>query len=524
MPRLSSRFPWLLILAWLVLYLPRPFRLGLYLDDWWSLIEPLHATAPFSLDRLHYFVGFETNYGPRPLMGLTAFLVTSIAGPSPKAIQFISILLVLAAALSLRAWLNRLMSVFPQYRSIAADFVVVFWMAMPWMMGETAWPDVAHNLGAQILFTEIARLLLARERMTAGLAALVIGGITASGLIYEAFYFAIFPVVLLYALCGRGPAKNPRGLAALLGVCGLGQAIPIAFNRYAANIHAAVTKTFDPGWPKLVVGNILAMPNTLLNGFHEYRLLGLLLLITVVVCAVLLWNRARQSESQRLFCTYLLGLAGVAIAATLIVIVVYSAAGYGFESLGVGSRSLFAPSFWISIAVFALVCCVFLPGARSMKAALLAGSAGLVLVLALAQFHRVAEWAYVWREELRILDGAPIQEFSRLPSDAVVFYVGPSEHERIAIFSTRFDLTAAVSSRRPPSERKRPYQDLIWIYPAYRSRWAWDGTSLVEASRRGVSRFAVKTLYLWREGVPRFEPVQPGFRWPPSTAISQSPP
>src|SRR5580700_5319955 len=106
--RFSERFPILLLAGWAILYLPRPFVLGLYMDDWWYLLEPLHASAPFSLDRLHYFVGFATGYGPRPVMGFIAFLVTSIAGPSPVATQFISTLLVLGAALSLRAWLNRI--------------------------------------------------------------------------------------------------------------------------------------------------------------------------------------------------------------------------------------------------------------------------------------------------------------------------------------------------------------------------------------------------------------------------------
>src|SRR5580704_5522103 len=198
--RLSERFPILLLAGWAILYLPRPFVLGLYMDDWWYLLEPLHASAPFSLDRLHYFVGFGTGYGPRPLHGLTAFLITSIAGASPQAIQFMSTLLVLAAALSLRSWLNRTMSIFPRYRNLAGDFAVLFWLAMPWMLGETAWPGQVHNLGAQILFTELARLLLVRERLTAGLAALVTLGIVGSSLFYEAFYFAIVPVAVFYSI------------------------------------------------------------------------------------------------------------------------------------------------------------------------------------------------------------------------------------------------------------------------------------------------------------------------------------
>src|SRR5271157_2766797 len=90
--RLSERFPLLLLAIWAILYLPRPFVLGFYVDDWWQLLEPLHATAPLSLDRLHYYIGFNTSYSSRPLMGLTAFLVTSIAGASPVAMQFISTL------------------------------------------------------------------------------------------------------------------------------------------------------------------------------------------------------------------------------------------------------------------------------------------------------------------------------------------------------------------------------------------------------------------------------------------------
>jgi hypothetical protein len=97
---LNARFPLLVLSAWLVLYAARPFYLGIYQDDWWALIEPVHATAPFSLDRLSYFVGLTTNYGPRPVLGFTAFIVTSLMGKSVFGLQCASIFLVLAAALS----------------------------------------------------------------------------------------------------------------------------------------------------------------------------------------------------------------------------------------------------------------------------------------------------------------------------------------------------------------------------------------------------------------------------------------
>jgi hypothetical protein len=510
---ISERFPILLLAGWAILYLPRPFKLGFYVDDWWYLLEPLHATAPFSLDRLHYFVGFGTSYASRPLQGLTAYLVTSIAGASPVMTQFISTLLVLAAALSLRSWLNRLLGIFPSYRKVAGDLAVIFWLAMPWMLGETAWPTVIHNFGAQILFTELARLLLVRERLSLRLAALVTAGIVGSSLFYEAFYFAILPVVVFYWIVGRGPAKSRRDLALLLGICCLAQAIPIAFNRYCAYVGGPVTKSFNHDWLRWTAGNLLAFPNALLNSFPEYRLFGLLLVIVVIGCALSLWVAGKHLESERLFRRYLIGLMSVAVAIVLISDTIYSAAGYGLASLGVGSRTFYTASLAFTIAFFALICPVFLQGARIAKLSLLSAAGVLVLVLGLAQHNRVAEWAYAWREELRILQGAPLDEIKSLPAQAAILYAGPSEYHGMVIFGTEWDLTAAVASRSPLNEKRRPFQGLHAIYPAGdRFTWSWDGATLSKVrSGRLVQTFPVQQLYLWRDGAAHLQPVVRGF-------------
>jgi len=229
----NAKVPLLVISAWAALYARRPFHLGLYSDDWSTLVEPVHSTTPFSLDRLHYFVGYNTSYGPRPLLGFTAFLGSSLFGSSAFGLQLLSALLVLTAALSLRSWLTRLMPSSPMYRNLVADLAVISWMAMPWMLGVTAWPTMAQTLMAQILFTEAARLLLAHEQCSSSLmirfAALLVG----SYLTYEAFYFEVFPLILFYAMCQLGPTKNRRDTAALLAIASCAQAIPIAFNRYA---------------------------------------------------------------------------------------------------------------------------------------------------------------------------------------------------------------------------------------------------------------------------------------------------
>jgi hypothetical protein len=445
--------------------------------------------------------------------------VTSIAGASPVATQFISTLLVLAAVLSLRAWLNRIMSIFPGYRKVAGDCAVIFWLAMPWMLGETAWPTVAHNLGAQILFTELSRLLLGRARMSIGVAALVTLGIVGGGLFYEAFYFAILPVVVFYWLVGRGPAKTRRDLAMLIGICLLAQALLIGFNRYCAYFGAPVTKSFNPHWLRWAAGNLLALPNAVLNSFPEYRVLGLALAILTALCALALWVGGKHPGSERSLRGYLIGLMAVAVAILLISNTIYSAAGYGLASLGVGSRTFYAASVSFTITFFALLCSVFLAGARAAKLSLAFSAGALVVVLALAQHNRVNEWAYAWREELHILEHAPLDQIASLPAQADILYAGPSEYRGMLIFDTKWDLTAAVDSRIPRKENRRPFEGLHTIYCAgNHSRWAWDGATLSETrSGQLVQTSRAPQLYLWRDGAAGLEPVAKGFEWPTLT-------
>ena len=119
------------------------------------------------------------------------------------------------------------------------------------------------------------------------------------------------------------------------------------------------------------------MPNALLNSFPEYRLLGLLLAVLVIICAAVLWTSGRRHESDPRFRSYLIGLLAIALATLVISDAIYSVAGYGLASADPGRSSLVQLSF--AIAFFAVICTAFIPGARIAKAALLAASAAMVL-------------------------------------------------------------------------------------------------------------------------------------------------
>ena len=508
--------PLLLISAWAALYARRPFRLGLYSDDWWTLLEPVHSTTPFSLDRLRYFVGYTTNYGPRPLLGFTAFLASSLFGSSAFGLQLLSALLVLTAALSLRSWLTRLMPSSPMYQNLLADLAVISWMAMPWMLGVTAWPTLAQTLVAQILFTEASRLLLVHEQCTSSLmirfAALLVG----SYLTYEAFYFQAFPLILFYALSQLGPTKTRRDTAALLAIASCAQAIPIAFNRYAARLGGAPTKAFSSQWTIVFVSNLRHLPETLETSVgHQALWPGLL--IGLASSGVILLLHGLGKVTHRPLCSRILALLGLSFATLLISTFTYSIAGYGFAPFGIDSRTLFSASWSFTIGIFALLFCIIVPGFWMLRAGLLFSVVCLITLLTFAQHLQVDDWATVWKQERAIIAAAPVEDIRRCPPDSAILYVGPFQYKHIVVFGGSWEITPAVFSRKPLSENRRPYQGLTSIYPVGDSyTWAWDGTTLsMQLPGYWVQKFPAKHLYVWKLGTKTLETAQPGYRWPP---------
>jgi hypothetical protein len=504
----------------MVLYLPRPFQLGFYHDDWEAFAAPAHATAAFSAARLHWFLGPDTTYSSRPLGGVVAFLVSSVFGTSAWGFQSFSILLVLLCALSLRSWLNLILAVFPFYRSLAADLATVFWMSIPWMLGVTAWPIVAQSLAAQIFFTEAARLLLRHRELTPKLAAQFTITLLASGLVYEAFYFAVFLVIVFYAIYRRGLVRNARQLVWLLSLSSLAQAILIAFNRYSASIGSGTKKQFMPGWVGLFWNNLRGLPNTLAISLGEYSHVWAILLAVFAIGSLLaLLGAALLRRAMGRYLGHLLGIVTVAGVMLLASDVTYSVAGYGFTSVGVPSRALFSASLSVAVGFFALCSCWMGDSARYWKAVGGLAASAVIVVTALGQRERIAEWAHVWQQEREILSVAPVEQIGGLPQGSAVWYIGPTYYKGIVIFGAVWDLTGAVFSENP-LKKGHPYDGTPAIFPSLRrSKAAWDGATLLwELPGHWRVEVPVKHLYVWKLGKPILEEASAGFSWPPKAA------
>ncbi len=504
----------------MVLYLPRPFQLGFYHDDWAAFAAPAHATAAFSAARLHWFLGPDTTYSSRPLGGVIAFLVSSVCGTSAWGFQAFSILLVLLCALSLRSWLNLILGVSPFYRTLAADLAAIFWMSIPWMLGVTAWPIVAQALVAQILFTEAARLLLKHQQLTPKLAAQFTITLLASGLVYEAFYFAIFPVIVFYAIYRRGLARNARQVVWLLSLSSLAQAMLIACNRYSASIGSGTKKQFNPGWESLFLTNLRGLPDTLASSLGEYRhVWGILVAVFAIVSLLALLGAALLRKAPGRYLGHLLGIVTAAGVMLLASDVTYSVAGYAFTSLGIGSRALFSASLSVAVVFFALCSCWMVGSARYWGAVGVLAASAVIVVTALGQRERVAEWAHVWHLEREIVSAAPVEQVGRLSRDSAVVYVGPTYYKDLVIFGAEWDLTGAVFAQ-DPLKKGHPYSGTPAVLPfvdGYKA--AWDGATLLwELPGYWQRRIPVKHLYIWRLGKPCLEEARAGFSWPPEAA------
>lgn len=512
---LRRELPIIPLAVWALLYLPRPFLFGFYHDDWWAFVEPTHATAPFSLERLRFFVGADTNFSGRFAGGFFSFLVSSLAGSSAFAYQVVIALLALIAALALRGLLADMTPEGEERPMVAADLAAAFWLALPWTLAVTAWSmNALFALLSQILFTLAVRILfrtgMAGVRAVAGLGALLV----ASYLTYESLYFQFAPLLLVAWLVARGGLARRR-LLALAATAAGAQLLTIGVNRYVSKLNPWGSKTLAAKWVGLFQQSLGRLPSELAARLGDLALLwwalaGAIVLLSAI--AVLIGVADRGSRRPAVVTSVIL-LAGVA--AIPITVLVYSLAGYGLSSNGLMERTLHGISWAITLILFALVAAGVRQRNRWLRWALVSAAAGLVVVSGAALARRYPQWVHVWQVQQEVIARAPVAEISALPKESVVLYLGPSYDGEMVIFGAAWDLTAAVHSRTELRRGRNPYEFSAWLNPAAHYRWEWDGQELVqELPGYFRNESPVKHLVIWDYERGRTYPAAPGFRWP----------
>lgn len=514
-----GRVPVLVLCTWLLLYAGRPFFLGFYSDDWYTLGERTQGTGPFSLARLSHVVGVDTAYAARPVAGLIAFVISSIAGRDPFAYQVFAALLVLLAALSLRAWLKRLLPQVSEAHPFVADLAAVVWLSLPWSVATTGWAVCAMAaLPAQIFFTEAARLMAGGEGKEVKRLALSAALLITSYLTYESFYFqGVLLATFYWFRDGRG--SGPWRHRLILTVCAV-QTFSIALNRFIGHLNPNSSKTFAPGWQSLSWAALRLLPGDLLRsagplGTVWAVLFGTIVLAAVSSAVVLLSN----SDGRRLAGG--MGVITLSLSAIPVTCVLYALAGYRIAFAGMASRTLTGVSWAVAVLFYGLLAVILLARHRAVAVTGVTAALLLVVTSGMAQQLHVSELAAVWRDEKTILAHVPVEQIRSLPKDSPIniLYIGPCYNGDTPIFERVWELTGAVFSLPELREWQSPEQRSVHFHPAAHYNWSWDGTALIqELPGYWKDRFAGKFLYIWKYDEGRIFPVEKGFRWSPADA------
>jgi hypothetical protein len=509
---LNERLAVFVILAWAVLYAARPLYLGLYSDDWWALIEATHGSAPFSIERLSHFVGLSTNYAARPLAGFAAFLLSSVAGQSVLIYQICAGILVLAAALSLRAWFTILLTPDRTRHTLYADISAIFWLSLPWSLATTGWVVCAAGaLPAQILFTEAARFAITKDRFDARRLWTLGGMLLASNLLYEAFYLQFILLAALYVASGRLRFEDRRQSRWFFAVILAAQAFSLAANRLIALFNPSGSKHFASNWGTLVKLSMQIMPGELKDTLGAAGGLWTMLILLLVATSLAslafgLW-RARERRAN------LMAPAVIAycVLSILVSMCIFALASYRLTPVGFVGRTLVVVSLALSTAFFASVATAGVLRFRAVKALILMSAVSIITINSMALCGHVFDLALVWSKEKEILSRVPVDEFEKLPPESHVLYVGPSYYRDWAIFAASWELTGAVFSLPPLAVDRAAYEGLTNISPAGRNYdWTWDG---VRVSQVGTGYdFPARHLFLMTYGDARLREVQKGFR------------
>jgi hypothetical protein len=495
---LNRRMPWGILALWAVLYLPRPFHLGFYADDWWSLIESPLGTAPFSLDRLKCFFAPNAPYAGRPLDAALMFVVTSVGGTSPFLYQVIAAVFVLAAAISLRAWLVSLLPdrVF-RMRYVAADLATMVWLSIPWSVAATAWPVLAPAaMSCQILFTEACRRILPPHKLnwkTFASAGLLI---VASYLTYEPFYFQFFVVGAFYVLFAGKAYRTRSSLAGIATLALASQLCAVLYNRLHAGTSSA--KSLASNWYAIFsqsLNNLLAQLRYAVGDF--YKLYELWLLLYLVLAAVTVWQSWRAERILPPF-HRLLGLLLMGAAAVPPALLTFALAGYGASTAGITARSYQGVSWAVAI-VFLCLCSVVLSSRPSpVTPIVLVAVLAIVVLNCVAQQRVLKEWAFVWNEEKQVLSRAPAHIIEALPLDARILYIGPAYCRGMVIFGADWDISGAVNSLPPLARDRRHNERMHTIHSAGEYNWTWDGKELTQVEPGyWTLKYPASSLFLW---------------------------
>jgi hypothetical protein len=416
--------PFASLAVWLYFYLPRAWSFGFYNGDWWDLLVP----------RTWDYIGITFWY--RPISIPFVYWLPSLVGYRPWVWQsMLAICMLISAYLIYRAFarLRALVLGVGEGRSylLAPDLSAAAFLLFPWTFGWSAWPTILGMGTIGLIFFLASLFWLFAPHPTRHAMWFSVLFYTLATLSYEAFYFAFVPLTLIMA----GVCFARRSIPAPYWIPFLGfptvQLLAIAYGRlFPLLVPGIDLRQLKPiNWQLIdeLRHHMVMLPGNLLHSApNAVELLqisqAMALALVAAVMLPLLRSRVRRLG------LVMLAVIVACLGAVVIAVFVYNIAAYGLIGTGTMSRTTLSVSFWICMLIYVFLFCaeVSRPHWLLQPAAV---AAVVVLVVGFVpgfnKQHR--EWQESWENSVRILSRMPVDRIAKLPPEAVVVYVGPTD-------------------------------------------------------------------------------------------------
>ncbi len=445
---------WLLV--GVVLLTWRPFYLGIYVDDWFYLMQSSHLSPDWSEARWQMLELAQN----RPALRALSWVLTSLVPGEPYALQIMAVALTGLTAIAFAVFCKRfsLQFVAENDANRIGHLAALLWLAAPFAVPITFWPTGTTALLAAICFFGSGAIVIKHWSDASVLNWLFAALISTCGfLTYEAFYLQY--VILLSFLFFIGDRKLKPSLS-WFAVLSISQAFALGYNRYMRASGAEGSRKFDQGlvdvlfhwmsypgriigieqltWPILAAiialvgsGAVLGLSRwqknrnaSTLHGLEKWvffvgfaillpaclavmmplpiaMLEGLpLFIVAVIVTGYLFirkWPELAVARRRGVLVGMLVVMAGMVLGG-----LAFAAGNYVIWAQGIGGRSAMVIAFWFILGIAISV--VLIPGTRKWKTAL---SVMLFASFVVPLAARAYDWHTSWVMQKEIMASVP---------------------------------------------------------------------------------------------------------------------
>ncbi|EJN00860.1 hypothetical protein [Herbaspirillum sp. YR522] len=476
----------LLIVVWLCLVAWRPAFFGFYHDDWSSVALPLERSGD-----LWPLVKADPG---RPLYLVILYVLRPLLRDNVVLWQASLAMIHLMAAIALHRVASALCSDAPRGEGqVFGATAGMLWLVFPWSLGYSAWTVMLPpNLGMLLAMGAIALVVGPEPSVRKTHVSLLL--LVASWLIYEATWMIWLPFSLvLLARSFSRPDRQRRRLAwrFAIGSASL-QMLFVAWNRLSSaqlqagkKLSANIISTFDSDRHLMLVQLLPSL---------QWRECLTWAMWLVLACLIL--NIRRWVFSPARVVVPLSLLLGLAIS-----VIIYAAAGYAIEWVGLFSRVTLAISLWLSLLSTAIFALAWHGAAKPIKAALVLALAMVIACLAHSLLVNSLPWKKSWDEQQQILQALPQSVVDLADRDSLVLMDVPDGTPPVYTFRAFWDISGAFALRMSHYVRGGPPHAFATVARKGEWRTTWDGQTVRQywCNQSGAMVWALEAskFYLW---------------------------